>query len=65
MFMSLSSMPSVKECESLQLFSQLIVSEMSELSCFRKKVRKNSLSVQVMSLGCGSACDLVLEKVKF
>ena len=63
--MSLSSMPSVKECESFQLFSQLVVSEMSELSCFKEKVRKNSLSVQVTSLGCRSACDLALEKAKF
>ena len=63
--MSLSSMPSVKECESLQLFSQLVVSEMSELSCFKKKVKENSLNVQVTSLGCRSACDLALEKAKF
>ena len=62
--MSLSCMPSVKECESLQLFSQLVVSEMSELS-FKKKVRKNSLGVQVTSLGCRSAYDLALEKAKF
>ena len=58
-------MPSVKECESLQLFSQSVVSEMSELSRFMEKVRKNSLSVQVTSLGCRSACDLALEKAKF
>ena len=63
--MSLSSMPSVKECESLQLFSQLVVSEMSELSRFKEKVRKNSSGVQVTSLGCWSACDLALEKAKF
>ena len=63
--MSLSCMPSVKECESLQLFSQLVVSEMSELSRFKEKVRKDSLSVHVTSLGCRSAYDLALEKVKF
>ena len=63
--MSLSSMPSVKECESLQLFSQLVLSKMSELRCFKEKVRKNSLGVQVTLLGCRVAYDLALEKAKF
>ena len=58
-------MPSVKECESLQSSSQLVVSEMSELSRFKEKVRKNSLGVQVTSLGCWIAYDLALEKAKF